>query len=157
MVMLKKNKIQFFLEFTYHIKNVKKKKIIFNIEQLILNINKIGLLNSLFSLKKFKKATNNYTYDELIKIINKMAADLYFKNVLLFKVEKYQLKLYELTIEQLIVWLYTVNIEAEISKKDKKKKICYLIKKFQKAQHSEKEKLLLEVLHAIQQFIKIKN
>lgn len=61
--------------------------------------------------------------------------------------------LYELKIEQLIVWIFRVKINQEKLKKDENKQFFYLISKFQETGN---KKIFIDLLHKIQLYIKYK-
>lgn len=150
-----KGKQQLIKGFKIQINELKRAKIISEIGNLIENINKKELVMGLFSLDKFKQEALVFSYEELNKVINKIAKDIYENNVIFFKLELNMPKLYEIKIEQLIVWIYKVEIKEEKLKKDNKKQFFYLIYKFQKAiEIKEKQTILLELLYKIQLYIK---
>ena len=151
----KKTNFPLINQFKIQIKKLKKERMISNLENLIVEINKKGLLMGLFSLKVIKKESVNNTEQELSDIINKIYIDLYKKNPILFKLELYMPKLYEFSLEQLIVWIYKVELKQEKIKKDEKKQFFYLIYQFQNAQTiSEQQSILLKLLKKFQLYLK---
>lgn len=159
-LILKKN-TKLIANFKTKIKELKVKQLISEIEKLILEINQKGLREALYSFKEIKKEKNNneeemfnklLDLDENIKNISELMLK---KNPIIFKLELYKPKIYELTIEQLIVWIYKVEIKEEKLKMDNKKQFYYLIYKFQKEEKLEiKQSILLELLYKIQLYIK---
>lgn len=155
MEITKKSKFFLIDQFKIQIIELKKEKMISNLEKLIIEIKNKGLLMGLFSLKDIKKESKTNTEQELSDIINKIYTDLYKKNPILFKLELHMPKLYEFTLEQLIIWIYKVEVNGNKIKKDEKKQFFYLIYQFQSAKTiPEQQSILLNLLQKIQLYIK---
>lgn len=149
------DKYQLIKGFKIQIQELKKEKIILDIGNLIENINKKNIIMGLFSLEKFKKEALIFSNKELNKVIDKIAKELLKINSIIFKLELYKPKFHLLEIEELIVWIYKVNIKQEKLKTDNKKQFFYLIYQYQQEENLEKKQiLLLEILKKIQKHIK---
>lgn len=156
-LLLKKGKYQLIKGFKIQIQDFKKEKIILDIETLIEIINKKDLIIGLLSLEKFKQKALIFSYEELElnKVIDKIAKELFEKNVIIFKLDLYMPKLYEFTIEELIVWINKVEVKQDKLKKDNKKQFFNLIYEYQNVIEIEKKQLfLLKILKKIQKYIK---
>lgn len=158
----------------------KKEQFIIKLENLIQNIKENGYLIALLNLNKFNNEIKEYLKAENLNIkptniknimkndieiekqfyvlleinIKNISESLLKKNSIIFKLELYKPKFYLLELEELIVWIYNVNIKEEKLKKDNKKQFYYLIYNFQKAENTKKQEIFLELLYKIQLYIK---
>ena len=159
----------------------KKERQIIKLEKLILDIKEKGLLITLLNLKKFQNEIKavfkdeqfNINIKDIEKLVkNNVEKEIQFnalleanikdvsilmleKNPIIFKLELYKPKLYELELEELIVWIYNVKIKQNKFNIDNKKQFYYLIYNFQQAESiSKKQEILLKLLYKIQLYIK---
>lgn len=150
----------------------KREEFIIKLENLIQSIKEQGLLITLHNLKKFNNEIKESFTEKEIQTIKKdyeiekevyeileaniknISEIMVKKNPIIFKLELYKPKFHLLDIEELIVWIYYVNIKQEKLKIDNKKQFYYLIYNFQKAEYKKKEEILLKLLYKIQLYIK---
>lgn len=152
---LNKGKHKLIKGFKIQIEDIKKEKMILEVVNLIESINKTDFIIGLFSLEKFKQEALILNYEELNKVIDKKANELLKKNAIIFKLDLWMPKLYEFTIEELIVWINKVDVKPYKLKKDKKKQFFYLIYEYQNIIELEKKQLfLLEILKKIKKYIR---
>lgn len=152
---------------------IKKEHQIINLENCILKIQEKGLLEQLFVLfdeiglkqlflKSLKTSVKEYPlegqiilYELLIQKIKEESEIMLKKNPIIFKLELYIPKMYDLTLKLLFIWIYNVKINENKLKKDKNKQFFYLIYEFQKGEDLiKKEEIILKLLKKIQFYIK---